>query len=278
MSTLLGKYSNLYLVLVCKNDYIGTMSTNIDTKLNSLLNSQPLGVVLTSRWLVEKGYSLDLQKRYRNSRWYKSIGSGALVRAGDKVDYLGGIYALQSQLGCTVHPGGKTALALQGKAHYLELSPKKATLFADGQEKLPLWFNKYSWGIKIDYRTSSMLPANLGLIEIEHKTFTVKVSSPARAIMECLHLSPENQPLMEVYELMEGLNNLRPDVVQLLLEQCASIKVKRLFLYLAEKSGHDWFNYLKLDKVDLGKGKRSIVKNGVYVAKYQITIPKELEK
>ncbi|PCJ48342.1 MAG: hypothetical protein COA74_09090 [Gammaproteobacteria bacterium] len=254
------------------------MSTDIETKLNMLLNSQPLGVVLTSTWLVKKGYSLDLQKRYRKSRWYKSIGSGALVRAGDKVDYLGGIYALQSQLGCTVHPGGKTALSLQGKVHYLELSPKKATLFAGRQEKLPLWFRKHAWGIKIDYRTSAMLPSSLGLLEIEHKTFTVKVSSPARAIMECLHLSPENQPLMEVYELMEGLNNLRPDVVQLLLEQCASIKVKRLFLYLAEKSGHDWFNYLKLDKVDLGKGKRSIVKNGAYVAKYQITVPKELER
>ena len=53
----------------------------------------------------------------------------ALVRHGDQVDYLGGIYALQSQLGLFVHPAGKTALSLQGKAHYLELSSKKAQLF-----------------------------------------------------------------------------------------------------------------------------------------------------
>jgi hypothetical protein len=45
---------------------------------------------------------------------------------------------------------------------------------------------------------------------------------------------------------------------------------------MAEKAGHRWFNSPNLEKVDLGKGKRSIVKEGVYVPKYQITVPKEL--
>ena len=76
---------------------------------------------------------------------------------------------------------------------------------------------------------------------------------------------------------MEGLNNLRPALVQSLLEACQSVKVKRLFLYLAEKSNHDWFTYLDLSKIDLGSGKRSIVKDGVYISRYQITVPKELE-
>lgn len=44
-----------------------------------------------------------------------------------------------------------------------------------------------------------------------------------------------------MFELMEGLNNLRPNQVQDLLEKCESVKVKRLFLYLAEKAGHEWF-------------------------------------
>ena len=75
---------------------------------------------------------------------------------------------------------------------------------------------------------------------------------------------------------MEGLNNLRPDLVQNLLENCSSIKVKRLFLYLAEKASHGWVQHIKLDKIDLGSGKRSIVKNGVYNSKYKITVPTEL--
>ena len=95
--------------------------------------------------------------------------------------------------------------------------------------------------------------------------------------MECLYLAPNTQPLLEVYELMDGLNNLRPTSVQQLLEACTSIKVKRLFLYLAEKAGHQWLSYLDLERIDLGSGKRAIVKGGSYVPKYQITVPKKLE-
>ncbi len=116
------------------------------------------------------------------------------------------------------------------------------------------------------------------MTEVELKTFSIKLSSPARAIMECLYLAPLHQDLVECFELMEGLNNLRPQSVQELLEQCTSIKVKRLFLYLAEKVNHDWVKYLNLEKIDLGRGKRSIIKNGVYIPKYQITVPKEFKK
>jgi len=94
--------------------------------------------------------------------------------------------------------------------------------------------------------------------------------------MECLYLVPKEQDLVECYEIMEGLNNLRPMQVQKLLETCGSIKVKRLFLFLANKADHDWVNYLKLDRVDLGSGKRRIVNDGVYDATYQITIPRAL--
>ncbi len=87
-----------------------------------------------------------------------------------------------------------------------------------------------------------------------------------------------SQELFECFELIQGLNNLRPNHVQELLEQCTSVKVKRLFMYMAEKANHDWVNYINLEKIDLGKGKRSLVKNGVYIPKYRITVPKELEE
>ena len=51
------------------------------------------------------------------------------VRHSDQVGYLGGIYALQAQLALSVHPAAKTALSMQGKAHYLELSAKAVQLF-----------------------------------------------------------------------------------------------------------------------------------------------------
>lgn len=53
------------------------MSTDSPSKLNTLLKTQPAGVVLCSAWLVEKGYSIELQKRYKKSQWYESVGTGA---------------------------------------------------------------------------------------------------------------------------------------------------------------------------------------------------------
>jgi hypothetical protein len=94
--------------------------------------------------------------------------------------------------------------------------------------------------------------------------------------MECLYLTPENMDIVECYQLMETLVNLQPDLVKKLLKDCNSIKVKRLFLYMAEKANHQWLQFLELSDVDLGSGNRQIAKNGVYIGKYQITLPKEL--
>jgi hypothetical protein len=40
---------------------------------------------------------------------------------------------------------------------------------------------------------------------------------------------------------------------------------------------HLWFKELNLDKINLGTGKRMIVKNGVLDTKYQITVPREIQ-
>ena len=256
---------------------ISTMSTQKETKINQLLKSQPPGIVFLSSWLVDQGYSLDLQKRYRKSHWLESMGSGAMKRTGDKVDFTGALYALQFQKNLSIHLGAKSALSYLGKAQYLNLSTQKVILFGGKNERLPTWFSENSWGVEVSYHSSSFLPAELGLSKIEQPTFQLNISGAARAMLECLYLVPQEQSVLECYELMESLNNLRPDLVQKLLEQCNSVKVKRLFLYLAEKAKHAWFDYLKLDKVELGSGKRSLVKSGIYVSKYKITVPKELE-
>jgi len=60
--------------------------------------------------------------------------------------------------------------------------------------------------------------------------------------------------------------------MQELLEMCTSVKVKRLFLYMSEKINHAWLEYLKLDKIDIGKGKRVITKGGTLDKKYNIVI------
>lgn len=199
-----------------------------------------------------------------------------MIRLADKVGYEGAIYALQNQLGSTIHPAGKTALSLLGKSHYLEFSAKKLVLFGGKSERLPTWFKKHDWNVETEFHPSDFLPKDLGLTEFQISNLELKISSAARAMMECLYLTPGKQELLECCEIFEGLNNLRPAMVQQLLEQCGSVKVKRLFMYLAEKFEHEWVKHLNHEKIDLGSGKRSLAQNGVYIPKYQITVSKEV--
>ena len=217
-----------------------------EQKINYLLHSQPSGVVYLSSWLSENGFSTQLLNRYKKSNWLYSIGTGAWMRVGDKPTYEGALYALQQQANSSTHIGGKTALSLLGKPHYLELSTRQITLFGSNEEKLPAWFSKYDWGLKVNYYSSSFLPPKAGLQTLDQHAFSLQISNPIRALLECLYLSPKKQELLECYEIMEGLNNLQPKQVQELLEQCTSIKVKRLFLCMAEKTKHEWFNYINL--------------------------------
>jgi hypothetical protein len=247
-----------------------------EQKINRLLNSQPSGVVYLSSWLTENGFSTQLLNRYKKSNWLYSMGTGAWMRVGEKPTYSGALYAIQQQTQSSIHPGGKTALSLLGKTHYLELSTQQIILFGCSKEKLPAWFTNYDWGVKVKYFSSSFLPSKAGLQTVELGSLKLQISNPTRALMECLFMAPKSQDLLECYEMMEGLNNLRPKQVQELLETCTSIKVKRLFLYMAEKSNHQWFKYINVEKIAVGNGKRSLVKDGVYIAKYGITVPKEL--
>lgn len=252
------------------------MNTNNQTKINQLLQKQPSGTVFLSSWMEEQGISRDLQKRYKAGGWLESIGTGAMIRKGDKVNWLGALYSLQQQSTNKISIGGRTALGLQGKAHYLEFDRQKIFLFAPRGTTFPSWFKKFNWSIKPVLYKTYFLPPNIGLSKIEEKSFSVKVSSPARALLECLYLTPQRFDLIESYQLLEGLTTLRPIIVQQLLENCNSIKVVRLFLYMADKLGHTWFKQLDLHKMKLGNGKRSLVKNGIYIPEYQITVPAEL--
>jgi len=112
-----------------------------------------------------------------------------------------------------------------------------------------------------------------GFTELKEKDFSVTISAPERAAMEMLHLVPKDIGFDEAQLIMENLVTLRPDIVQGLLEICHSVKVKRLFLYMAERQEHTWLSKLDLSKIDLGKGKRMIILHGRYDAKYQITVP-----
>ncbi len=90
-------------------------------------------------------------------------------------------------------------------------------------------------------------------------TGALYISSPELAFLECLFLAPKYYDYMDLYYIMEQLGTLRSDVVQRLLETTMNFRVKRMFLFMAEKSGHEWMKRLCPDKIDLGTSKLQIV-------------------
>ena len=111
---------------------------------------------------------------------------------------------------------------------------------------------------------------------LSYLDWNLLISTPEQAFMECLLLSPRQYNYMDLYYVMEQLTTLRSEVVQSVLETTKNYKMKRLFLYMAEKANHYWFEELDLSKINLGTTKLQLVKSGVYLSKYKMTIPKEL--
>jgi hypothetical protein len=238
------------------------------------------GTVKLSSELNRKGYKKDLLKKYIKSKWLESLGYGAFKLAGDSVEWFGAISALQEEKNFNLHPGGKTALTIKGYAHYLSESYSNVQLFGKSGENLPKWFVKQQWNVRVTYIQTKLFGNDTKkyLSDTEIKNVKIKISSPEMAAMEMLHLVPKDQSFNEATKIMDGLTTLRPELVQELLEKCNSIKVKRLFMFMAEQSQHLWLKDLASDKIYLGSGKRSIVQNGVLDKKYQITVPKEYAK
>lgn len=253
------------------------MTIENTSKINLLLQKLPIHAVITDKWLKKMEISNSLKHSYIKGKWLTDIGSGAVIRTGDKVNWVGGIFALQKQLLLNCHIGAKSALELFGFSHFIRFEQNKIIIFSSKHLTIPKWFLEYQWNTQIDITKSDFLPIDIGIEEREIDGMTINTSGPERAILELIYLVPVKQSFEETDLIMENLVSLRPKVVQSLLEACSSIKVKRIFLFLAEKHNHAWFNKLKLENINLGTGKRSIVTGGLLDKKYQITIPSTLK-
>ncbi len=245
-------------------------------KLNQLINEWPKGAILTSKYLKKKNITSQHLKQYRKSGWIESIARGVYKLKSDVIEWPGAVFGLQQEK--DIYIGGKSALQLKGFGHYLAPDIRTLFLYSSSHKSLPTWFKKIDWGVKIHFTYFHLFKHNIknSFTSFKYREFNVKISTPERAILEMLYHIPAKQSFDEAMKIMEALTTLRPELLQQLLEVCNSIKVKRLFLYMAEIKNHFWFSHLDLRKIDLGKGKRSIVKNGVLNKKYQITVMGEL--
>lgn len=246
------------------------------TKINRLVSSKYSRGVFFSEWLVKNGYSNQLIADYRKNGWLETVCRGVMKRPGTELSALLVIGCYNEQVSQSIRVAAHSALELAGYNHYVPMG-KPVLMVAQHDKKMCMWtkFDGYDATIKL-FSSNMFLSDNL--VEYEREGIKISVSSPEQAFMECLLLAPSQYSYMDLYYIMEQMTSLRAEVVQHLLKSCRNIRVKRLFLYMAEKAGHYWFDMLDLSKVELGSGKLHLSDNGTYIAKYKISIPKELQE
>ncbi len=248
----------------------------MSTKINSIIKSAlPLGVMSTS-WLEKHGISRAEQGKYVKSGWLTRMTTGIYRFSNEEPTLFGALASYEKQMNGVYRIGASSALALHGVSHYIAIGKPVCHVFTPQNHRLPTWLTSLEWDRTLKEFSTNVFDGSIGVTQIEHEGLTLQVSSPELAIMECMLLAPEYYNLMDVYYLMEMLTALRAGVVTKLLEQCSSFKVKRLFLYMADKSKYTWFNRLDLTNVTLGSGPRSLAKGGVKDSKYNLIVPREL--
>ena len=274
------------------------MSEQNRRKLNHLDQALPEGLLVDAGWLEARGYYPSLRKKYVDLGWLEQPARRVYRRPRGSLGWEQAVISLQTLLACPVAVGGRTALELQGFAHYLTHTPFE--VYLHGRHPPPTWLNKLPLGIQFTFRKTTRLfpkdPPGRGLSSLEpraddaastsfpdlvlkpwgHWDWPLALSTPERAILEMLDELPANESFLQADALMDGLSGLRPRRLQVLLEACASVKVRRLFLYFADRHGHAWLKYIDRDRVDLGNGKRMLVRGGKLDPTYNITVPADM--
>lgn len=275
-----------------------TMGAHKSEKLNWLARNLPEGIPVDAAWLRSQGYTANLLRKYEAAHWLEQPAHRVYVRPRGELTWQHVVISLQTLLRRDLVVGGRTALELQGYAHYLRRSETNIYLY--GPKPLPTWLKDLSAGVKFIYRNDGKLFRTQRASTAPHRLdqqaptdrtrpesilaqpwgpwgWPLMISSPERAILELLNELPDNETFHQADMLMEGLTTLSPRKLQTLLVDCHNVKVKRLFFFFADRHKHAWLARLDRKSIDLGRGKRMLVKNGEFNPKYQITVPGDLD-
>lgn len=249
------------------------MTTLSNNKLKLLLSLFDSHKILLSEELLDKGISNDLIQYYRKSGWIKSIGKGVYTRPNIDVSLYDTLEVLQKKMKLKIHLGGKTCLSkVYNVQHFVELKESKTEVFCSRETNLPLWF-KEKFSNEIVIKQTEFLKTDKGIVQFSFPSNDIEeISTPERCFLELLNYVPNETSVSEAREILELLVNIRPSLMQMLLQESTSVKVNRMFFYLSEKVNHSWFKYLNKENINFGFGIREIEKGGHFVEKYNIIV------
>lgn len=273
--------------------------------LNRLEKDLPEGLVVDAAWLEERGIASNLRAYYVKSGWLEQPVRSVYRRARGTLSWQQVVISLQTLLlRSPLFVGGRTALELQGFAHYLSHEIKTVHLY--GPKKPPAWLNKLSLPQRFVYHNSATLfrndPITMGLGSLAWNIadgtgrdlarfqggslttvawgqwdWPLTLSQPERAFLEMLDELPRKESFHQADMIMQGAANFSPRRLRKLLADCDSVKVKRLFFFFADRHRHAWLKRLDKKEIGLGTGKRMLVPGGRLDPVYLITVPEDLD-
>ncbi|WP_375207793.1 type IV toxin-antitoxin system AbiEi family antitoxin domain-containing protein [Hyphococcus sp.] len=259
-------------------------------RLKPLLDDLPPGYVADAAWLTARGIDRKSILQYEQRGWLEKLARGVYRRPDTHCDVSAAgdwrrlVLSLQRVMEYEVHVGGRTALSLHGFEHYLRLGAQAPRVYLYGD--VPSWLARLPNADWFETRTLSLFGGSkTGVDGVDDQKQSspqqrqlndLVASTPERAILEMLNELPAHESFHNVDTIFEGLANLRPRLLETLLKECRSVKVKRLFFVFADQHDHAWRQYLNPDDFDLGSGPRALVEGGRLHPRYAITVPPEL--
>jgi hypothetical protein len=278
------------------------MAEQTTSKVNQLEQQLPEGLLVDSTWLSQHGFATNLRSHYVATGRLEQPARRVYRRPRGTLSWQQVVISLQTLLlRSPLTVGGRTALELQGYAHFLKETHTEIHLY--GPKPPPTWIYKLPLAVRFLYHNDRKLfrnqPMHFGTTSLAWDVaknkladagvdasfalqpwgqwdWPLTLSTPERAILELLDELPICETFHQADKLFEGLTSLRPRRLQKLLGDCKSVKVKRLFFFFAARHQHSWAKFVKREDFDLGKGKRMLVKDGRLDRVIQITVPEDL--
>ena len=217
--------------LVCIYAKTSNVARHIQGKLNQLMQDLPEGLLVDAAWLEKRGYSRALRGHYVSAGWLALVAPrvywrrpASLTNAEPTITWQQVVVSLQLMLRSQLVVGGRTALDLQGFAHYL--SHRQHTVHLYGPKPPPAWVSllpvdtvfRYHNSVKlfrhsaelkasgaVGYDTSpGHLDAQLQWLASGHREWSLAVCRPERAILEFLDALPTQESFEHADKIMRS--------------------------------------------------------------------------
>src|SRR5450631_3046814 len=113
------------------------MAEQVERKLHQLGRLLPEGLLVDAAWLSQHGYSTSLRSQYVDAGWLAQPTRQVYQRPRGSLSWQQVVISLQTLLGRNLIVGGRSALELEGFAHYLAHETKEVHLY--GPKRPPSW-------------------------------------------------------------------------------------------------------------------------------------------